>query len=169
MANKKSSPVKKPVIGILMGSLSDWETMRHVAERLEQFGVPYEKNVISAHRAPDHLVKYASSAANRGLKIIIAGAGCAAHLAGVTAAVTELPVFGVPMESPLKGVDSLLSIVQMPAGIPVATFAIGKAGAINSALAAVSVLALTDKSLAKKLSAFRKKQTETVLNTKLPD
>ena len=169
MTKHKTSSAK-PVIGIIMGSTSDWETMRHVAERLDHFGIPYEKKVISAHRAPHYLFKYAGSAANRGLKIIIAGAGCAAHLAGVTAALTELPVFGVPMESPaLKGMDSLLSTVQMPAGIPVATFAIGKAGAANAALAAVSVLALSDKSLAKKLTAFRKSQTDTVLKAKLPE
>lgn len=152
-----------------MGSLSDWETMKHAADRLDQFGVPFEKNIISAHRAPEALNKYAATAADRGLKIIIAGAGGAAHLAGVTAAVTQLPVLGIPMESALKGIDSLLSIVQMPAGIPVATFAIGKAGAVNAALSAVSILALTDKTLAKKLAAFREQQTATVLNTKLPD
>jgi 5-(carboxyamino)imidazole ribonucleotide mutase len=158
------------VVGIIMGSVSDWDTMRHAAERLDQFGVPYEKHVISAHRAPRRLFQYAGDAADRGLKLIIAGAGGAAHLAGVTAALTELPVFGVPMESAaLKGMDSLLSIVQMPAGIPVATFAIGKPGAVNAALSAVAVLALNDKTLAKKLTAFRKTQTATVLKAKLPD
>ncbi|MDR2463876.1 MAG: 5-(carboxyamino)imidazole ribonucleotide mutase [Verrucomicrobiales bacterium] len=168
MSKQKSSSAK-PLVGIIMGSLSDWETMKHAADRLDQFGVPFEKNIISAHRAPEALNKYAATAADRGLKIIIAGAGGAAHLAGVTAAVTQLPVLGIPMESALKGIDSLLSIVQMPAGIPVATFAIGKAGAVNAALSAVSILALTDKTLAKKLAAFREQQTATVLNTKLPD
>jgi 5-(carboxyamino)imidazole ribonucleotide mutase len=158
-----------PIIGIIMGSASDWETMRHTVEQLDRFGIPCEKKIISAHRAPRHLYRYAGTAAKRGLKIIITGAGGAAHLAGITAALTELPVFGIPMESAaLKGIDSLLSIVQMPAGIPIATFAIGKAGAINAALAAISVLALNDKTLAKKLSAFRKTQTATVLKTKLP-
>ncbi|MDR1191337.1 MAG: 5-(carboxyamino)imidazole ribonucleotide mutase [Verrucomicrobiales bacterium] len=164
---KQTSASAKPVVGIIMGSLSDWETMRHVADRLDQFGIPYEKKIISAHRAPHELIKYASTAADRGLKIIIAGAGGAAHLAGVTAAVTQLPVLGIPMESALQGVDSLLSIVQMPAGVPVATFAIGKAGAVNAALSAVSILALADKTLAKKLTAFRKQQTDTVLSAKL--
>ncbi len=168
--SKPNPSSTKPVIGIIMGSVSDWETMRHATERLDSFGVPYEKKVISAHRAPHCLFKYAAGAAGRGFKILFAGAGGAAHLAGVTAALTELPVFGVPMESAaLKGMDSLLAIVQMPAGIPVATFAIGKAGAANAALAAVAVLALSDPALAKKLSAFRKTQTSGVLKARLPE
>ncbi|MDR0534708.1 MAG: 5-(carboxyamino)imidazole ribonucleotide mutase [Verrucomicrobiales bacterium] len=168
MAKKKTSSAK-PVVGIIMGSISDWETMQHAAERLDFFGISYEKKIVSAHRTPELLFKYAAIAANRGLKLIIAGAGGAAHLPGMTAAISELPVLGVPVESrTLKGLDSLLSIAQMPAGIPVATFAVGKAGAINSALAAVSILALHDEKLAKKLTAFRKQQTNTVLKTKLP-
>ncbi len=152
-----------------MGSSSDWETMRHVAEKLDHFAVPYEKNVISAHRTPQQAIEYAATAASRGLKIIIAGAGGAAHLAGVTAALTQLPVLGVPMESKsLKGMDSLLSIVQMPGGIPVATFAIGTPGAVNAALFAVAMLSLSDSGLSKKLDAFRRTQTETVLKAKLP-
>jgi 5-(carboxyamino)imidazole ribonucleotide mutase len=167
MKEKKSSA--QPLIGIIMGSQSDWETMQHAAEKLDTFGVPYEKNIVSAHRTPQLLVSYARQASERGLKILIAGAGGAAHLPGMTAAMTELPVLGVPVESKaLQGMDSLLSIVQMPAGIPVLSLAIGKPGAINAALAAVSILALQDKALARKLAAFRKKQTQTVLKTKLP-
>ncbi len=159
----------QPLVGIIMGSSSDWETMRHAAEKLDSFGVPYEKNVISAHRTPQQAIEYASTAASRGLKVIIAGAGGAAHLAGVTAALTQLPVLGVPMESKsLKGMDSLLSIVQMPGGIPVATFAIGTPGAVNAALFAVAMLSLSDSALSKKLDAFRRAQTETVLKSKLP-
>jgi 5-(carboxyamino)imidazole ribonucleotide mutase len=152
-----------------MGSTSDWDTMRHAVETLERFGVPCEREVISAHRAPERLREYAQSAKDRGLKCIIAGAGGAAHLAGVTAAMTDLPILGVPMESAsLKGLDSLLSTVQMPGGIPVATFAIGKAGAINAALFAVAMLALTDLALAQKLAMFREEQTRKVLEARLP-
>lgn len=152
-----------------MGSASDWDTMRHAVETFERFGIPCEREVISAHRAPERLREYAHAARDRGLKCIIAGAGGAAHLAGVTAALTELPILGVPIESAaLKGLDSLLSIVQMPGGIPVATFAIGKAGAINAALFAVAMLALTDPVLAQKLTAFREEQTRKVLEARLP-
>jgi len=152
-----------------MGSTSDWDTMQHTVATLDRFGVGNERYAISAHRAPDRLREYATSAKARGLQCIIAAAGGAAHLAGVTAAMTELPVLGVPIESPsLKGLDSLLSIVQMPGGIPVATFAIGKAGAVNAALFAVAMLALNDSALAKKLTEFRAEQTKKVLDAKLP-
>ncbi len=157
-----------PLVGVIMGSTSDWETMRHATETLERFGVACERHVISAHRAPDRLSEYARGARARGLRCIIAGAGAAAHLAGVTAAQTDLPVLGVPIESTLKGLDSLLSTVQMPGGIPVATFAIGKAGATNAALFAVAMLALNDAALAEKLAAFRREQTQKVLDAKLP-
>jgi 5-(carboxyamino)imidazole ribonucleotide mutase len=157
-----------PIVGVIMGSTSDWETMRHVTETLERFGVACERHVISAHRAPDRLSEYARGARSRGLCCIIAGAGAAAHLAGVTAAQTDLPVLGVPIESTLKGIDSLLSTVQMPGGIPVATFAIGKPGAINAALFAIAMLALNDATLAQKLTDFRKEQTQKVLDAKLP-
>ena len=157
-------------VGIIMGSTSDWSTMEHAARTLKDFGVPYEAEVVSAHRTPEKLVEYARSAKSRGLKCIIAGAGGAAHLPGMVAAMTELPVLGVPVESKvLKGIDSLLSIVQMPAGIPTATFAIGKAGATNAALFAVAMLAVPDEALAKKLSDFRKKQTAKVEEAVLPE
>ncbi len=158
----------KPIVGVLMGSTSDWEIMKNTTEMLEKFGVPYKAEVISAHRMPDELFQYAETARERGLKVIIAGAGGAAHLAGVTAAKTSLPVLGVPIPSKyLKGQDSLYSIVQMPKGIPVATFAIGEAGAANAALFAVQILSLEDKELADKMTAFRKAQTEKVKNAKL--
>jgi 5-(carboxyamino)imidazole ribonucleotide mutase len=158
-----------PVIGIIMGSTSDWPTMEHAARILRDFGVAWEAEVVSAHRTPGKLVSYAESARGRGLKCIIAGAGGAAHLPGMTAAITDLPVLGVPVESKaLQGVDSLLSIVQMPGGIPTATFAIGKPGAINAALFAVAMLANNDEELAGKLAAFRKNQTATVLGAALP-
>jgi 5-(carboxyamino)imidazole ribonucleotide mutase len=153
-----------PLVGIIMGSPSDWPTMRHAAEMLDEFGVAHEARVVSAHRTPDLLFSYAGEAASRGLKIIIAGAGGAAHLPGMCAAKTPLPVLGVPIESRvLKGVDSLLSIVQMPAGIPVATLAIGEAGAKNAGLLAVSILALNDTMLSKKLADYRARQTAAVL------
>ncbi len=156
-------------VGVIMGSTSDWDTMQHTVETLGKFDLPCERHVISAHRAPERLREYAQSARSRGLQCIIAAAGGAAHLAGVTAAMTELPVLGVPIESPaLKGLDSLLSIVQMPGGIPVATFAIGKAGAVNAALFAVAMLALGDPGLAEKLTAYRAAQTRKVLEAKLP-
>jgi 5-(carboxyamino)imidazole ribonucleotide mutase len=152
------------VIGIVMGSTSDWETMKTAARVLEDFGVPYEAKAMSAHRTPQAVAEWASSAQKKGLKAIIAAAGGAAHLAGVVAAHTTLPVLGVPMPSKhLQGLDSLLSTVQMPKGIPVATFAIGEAGAANAALFAVALLALSDPTLNKKLSEFRAKQTEAVL------
>jgi 5-(carboxyamino)imidazole ribonucleotide mutase len=158
----------KPLVGILMGSKSDWETMKNVADTLDQFGIAYEKRVLSAHRTPDAALEYSSTAEARGLKCIIAGAGGAAHLAGVLAAKTTLPILGVPIQSKaLQGLDSLLSIVQMPGGIPVATFAIGNAGATNAALFAVAMLALSDPAIAQKLKQFREKQTQTVLAAEL--
>ena len=152
-----------PLIGIIMGSTSDWETMRHAAETLETLGVAHEQRVVSAHRTPQRLYDYARSAKSRGLKAIIAGAGGAAHLPGMAASMTELPVLGVPIESKaLKGMDSLLSIVQMPAGVPVGTLAIGKAGAINAALLAAAMLAGQDEALAARLAAWRAEQTDAV-------
>jgi 5-(carboxyamino)imidazole ribonucleotide mutase len=152
-----------PQIGIIMGSTSDWETMRHAAETLDALGVVHETRVVSAHRTPKRLYEYAHSAKGRGLKAIIAGAGGAAHLPGMAASMTELPVLGVPIESKaLKGLDSLLSIVQMPAGIPVGTLAIGKAGAINAALLAAAMLANGDAALAARLAAWRAEQTDAV-------
>jgi 5-(carboxyamino)imidazole ribonucleotide mutase len=152
------------MIGIVMGSASDWETMKPAAKMLEDFGVAYEAKAMSAHRTPHEVAAWAEGAAARGMKAIIAAAGGAAHLAGVVAAHTTLPVLGVPMPSKhLQGLDSLLSTVQMPKGIPVATFAIGEAGAANAALFAVAILAVTDKAMAKKLHDFRAKQTEAVL------
>jgi 5-(carboxyamino)imidazole ribonucleotide mutase len=153
-----------PKVGIIMGSVSDWETMRHAATMLERLGVPFETKVISAHRTPDLLFEYAASAESRGLSVIIAGAGGAAHLPGMTAAKTLLPVLGVPVESKvLRGVDSLLSIVQMPAGVPVATFAIGAAGATNAALFAAQILARQDAGAASALARHREEQTAAVL------
>ncbi|MCU0891653.1 MAG: 5-(carboxyamino)imidazole ribonucleotide mutase [Sandarakinorhabdus sp.] len=155
-----------PQVGIIMGSQSDWQTMGHAASMLEQLGVPHEVRIVSAHRTPDRLYDYARAAAGRGLKIIIAGAGGAAHLPGMAAAMTSLPVLGVPVESKtLNGVDSLLSIVQMPAGVPVGTFAIGKAGATNAALQAAAILALHDAALAGRLAAWRQAQTDAVAQT----
>jgi len=161
--------VTTPLVGILMGSASDWETMQHAAKRLLEFGVPYEARVISAHRSPGLADEYASQAEARGLRCIIAGAGAAAHLAGVLAAKTALPVLGVPMPSKhLQGLDSLLSTVQMPAGIPVATFAIGDAGAQNAALFAVAMLAGGDAALRDRLRAFRATQEARIRATELP-
>ncbi len=151
------------VVGIIMGSQSDWPTLTHAAETLDALGIGYETRIVSAHRTPDRLAEYAKSAKDRGLKVIIAGAGGAAHLPGMTASMTPLPVFGVPVESKaLSGMDSLLSIVQMPAGIPVGTLAIGRAGAVNAALLAAAVLALGDTGLASRLDAWRRKQTDAV-------
>lgn len=160
---------QRPLVGIIMGSASDWsETMQHAAATLEQLGVPHEVRVVSAHRTPDLLFEYASTAESRGLRVIIAGAGGAAHLPGMCASKTHLPVLGVPVESKsLHGVDSLLSIVQMPAGIPVATLAIGKAGAINAALLAAAILAPGDAGIRRRLLEFRAAQTDAVL--KKPD
>jgi 5-(carboxyamino)imidazole ribonucleotide mutase len=158
-----------PLVGIVMGSTSDWETMKHAAKMLEDFGVPYEAKAMSAHRSPALVSEWAGGAAARGMKVIIAAAGGAAHLAGVVAAHTTLPVLGVPMPSRhLQGLDSLLSTVQMPKGIPVATLAIGDAGAANASLFAVAILALSDKETAGKLAEFRKKQTEAVAKAELP-
>ena len=155
----------KPLVGIIMGSSSDWETMRHATETLDKLAVPYEVKIVSAHRTPDLLFEYASTARSRGLEVIIAGAGGAAHLPGMTASKTSLPVLGVPVQSKaLNGMDSLLSIVQMPAGIPVATFAIGTAGATNAALCAAAMLANKYTEIQTALDAFRTNQTTAVLN-----
>ena len=152
-----------PLVGIIMGSSSDWETMRHAADTLDQLGVPFETKIVSAHRTPKRLYDYAHSAKDRGLKVVIAGAGGAAHLPGMTASMTALPVLGVPVESQaLKGMDSLLSIVQMPAGVPVGTLAIGKPGAINAALLAAAMLATSDAALASRLEEWREAQTGSV-------
>ncbi len=160
---------QKPVIGILMGSNSDWETMQNAAQILEEFGVAYEAKVVSAHRMPDDMFVYAEKARERGIKAIIAGAGGAAHLPGMLASKTIVPIFGVPVASKyLRGEDSLLAIVQMPKGIPVATFAIGEAGAANAALHAIANLAVNDSDLAKKLEAFRVAQTEKARAMNLP-
>jgi 5-(carboxyamino)imidazole ribonucleotide mutase len=161
--------MSKPVVGIVMGSNSDWPIMQKAVEQLEAFGVPFEAKVVSAHRTPDLLTDYAVTASDKGLACIIAGAGGAAHLPGMLAANTTIPVLGVPVPSKyLKGQDSLLSIVQMPKGIPVATFAIGEAGAANAALFAIAQLATTDQSLAEKLATFRKDQHKNVLAMTLP-
>ena len=157
-----------PLVGIIMGSKSDWETMRHASEMLTRFGVPHESKIVSAHRTPAWMVEYSSTAASRGLQVIIAGAGGAAHLPGMVAANTVLPVLGVPVESAaLKGMDSLLSIVQMPGGIPVGTLAIGKAGAINAALLAIAILGIHDAPLQEKLNAFRAEQAAKVREEEL--
>jgi 5-(carboxyamino)imidazole ribonucleotide mutase len=159
IADMPDSP--SPLVAVVMGSASDWPTMKHTADLLERFGVPYEAKVLSAHRMPVELGEFGLAAADRGLRAIIAGAGGAAHLPGMLAAHTRIPVLGVPVQSKaLSGLDSLLSIVQMPAGVPVATLAIGEAGAKNAALLAVAMLATTDAGLAKKLDAFRKEQTQ---------
>ncbi|WP_404424750.1 5-(carboxyamino)imidazole ribonucleotide mutase [Nibricoccus sp. IMCC34717] len=161
--------MSQPLVGIIMGSTSDWDTMQHAAATLAGLGIPFEKDVVSAHRTPDKMAAYAKAAEGRGLRVIIAGAGGAAHLPGMTAAFTALPVLGVPVEShSLKGQDSLLSIVQMPGGVPVATFAIGKAGAINAALFAAAILAGTDATVRAALNTFRSEQTRKVLEAKLP-
>jgi len=153
----------EPLVGIIMGSSSDWETMRHASATLDQLSVAHETKIVSAHRTPKRLYDYAHSAKERGLKVVIAGAGGAAHLPGMTASMTPLPVLGVPIETQaLKGMDSLLSIVQMPAGVPVGTLAIGKAGAVNAALLAAAILSAQDEALAKRLEAWREKQTGSV-------
>jgi 5-(carboxyamino)imidazole ribonucleotide mutase len=160
----------EPVVSVIMGSRSDWETMQHACATLDELGVPYETRVVSAHRTPELMAEYASGAADRGLRVLIAGAGGAAHLPGMTAAHTHLPVLGVPVEShALKGMDSLLSIVQMPAGVPVGTLAIGRAGAINAALLAASIVALGDETVRERLRTFRSTQTQTVLDNPEPD
>ncbi len=153
-----------PLVGLIMGSRSDWETMHHAAETLEALAIPFEQRVVSAHRTPDLLFEYAATAEERGLRVLIAGAGGAAHLPGMAAAKTALPVLGVPVESKaLKGMDSLLSIVQMPAGVPVGTLAIGRAGAINAALLAAAILALDDDGIRERLARYRAGQTQSVL------
>lgn len=158
--------IHQPVVGIIMGSQSDWETMKAASDMLNDLGVPHETNIVSAHRTPDRLCEYAKGAKAKGLKVIIAGAGGAAHLPGMCASMTPLPVLGVPVESKaLKGLDSLLSIAQMPGGIPVGTLAIGQAGAKNAALLAIAILALNDKSLALRLDEYRQKQTDSVALT----
>lgn len=159
---------ENPLVAVIMGSKSDWETMKNASDTLEKFGVPHECRIVSAHRTPDLLFEFAKSAESRGIEVIIAGAGGAAHLPGMCASQTVLPVLGVPVESKaLKGMDSLLSIAQMPAGVPVGTLAIGKAGATNAALLAVSILANSRPELRVKLRKFRQEQTETVLGTHL--
>ena len=161
--------MKKPLVGVIMGSSSDWEVMKHAASILKDFNVPYEAEVVSAHRTPDRMFEYAETAVERGLKCIIAGAGGAAHLPGMVAAKTILPVLGVPITSKqLQGLDSLLSIVQMPKGIPVATFAIGEAGASNAGLFAISLLAVEDVEIASLLAKFREAQAATVAAMTLP-
>jgi len=165
MSAQKSSPL----VAVIMGSASDWDTMRHSVELLEELGVPNEHQILSAHRSPDATADFARKAAGRGVRVIIAGAGGAAHLAGVIAAYTWLPILGVPIQSKaLQGLDSLLSIVQMPGGIPVGALAIGASGAKNAALLAASILAVSDEKIRKKLEAFRKKQTEAVLSQRVP-
>jgi 5-(carboxyamino)imidazole ribonucleotide mutase len=161
-------PESKPLVAIIMGSKSDWDTMRNAVETLDELGVPNEARVLSAHRTPDATAEFARSAADRGVRVIIAGAGGAAHLAGVIAAHTWLPVLGVPIQSKLQGLDSLLSTAQMPGGIPVGTLAIGEAGAKNAALLAAAILATSDEMIRQKLEAFRWKQAEAVLAAKLP-
>jgi 5-(carboxyamino)imidazole ribonucleotide mutase len=159
----------QPVVGVIMGSRSDWETMQHACATLDELEVAYETRVVSAHRTPALMAEYASGAADRGLQVVIAGAGGAAHLPGMTAAHTRLPVLGVPVEShALKGMDSLLSIVQMPAGVPVGTTAIGRAGAVNAALLAASIVALSDEGVRERLRDFRATQTQTVLDNPDP-
>ncbi len=159
----------KPLVGVIMGSASDWETMKHAVQVLKDFGVPHERKIVSAHRTPDLMARYAKTAEERGLEVLIAGAGGAAHLPGMTAGHTILPVLGVPVESKaLKGLDSLLSIAQMPGGVPVGTLAIGPAGAKNAGLLAVAILANKRPDLRRKLTAFRAQQTRGVLKTRLP-
>jgi 5-(carboxyamino)imidazole ribonucleotide mutase len=161
-------PEAKPLVAIIMGSKSDWETMRHAVEALDALGVPNEARVLSAHRTPEATTEFARKAAGRGIRVIIAGAGGAAHLAGVIAAHTILPVLGVPIQSKLNGLDSLLSTAQMPGGIPVGTLAIGEAGAKNAGLLAAAIIAVSDEKVRKKLESFRKKQSESVLSATLP-
>jgi len=161
-------PESTPLVAVIMGSKSDWDTMRNAVEILDELGVPNEARVLSAHRTPDATAEFARNAADRGLRVIIAGAGGAAHLAGVIAAHTWLPVLGVPIQSKLQGLDSLLSTAQMPGGIPVGTLAIGEAGAKNAALLAAAILATSDETVREKLQIFRRKQSEAVLAAKLP-
>ncbi len=166
---KKNGAGRKPLVAVIMGSTSDWETMKHASAVLERFGIPHQKEVVSAHRTPSWLVQFAGGAEGRGVEVIIAGAGGAAHLPGMTAALSTLPVLGVPVESrALKGLDSLLSIVQMPAGVPVGTLAIGEAGAANAGYLAVAILATKRPELRRKLQAFRRDQTAKVRAARLP-
>jgi 5-(carboxyamino)imidazole ribonucleotide mutase len=166
----KRRPARKPAVGLIMGSQSDWATMRHAAETLEALGVPFEARIISAHRTPKRMMSYAAAAKGRGLKVIVAGAGGAAHLPGMTASMTPLPVLGVPVESAaLKGQDSLLSIVQMPAGIPVGTLAIGRAGAVNAALLAASIVGLGDDKIMSNVERWRARQTNAVAKAPADD
>lgn len=166
---RKTRPKRSPLVGLIMGSTSDWETMRHAALTLESLGIPFEKRVVSAHRTPRLMYAYATRAASRGIRVVIAGAGGAAHLPGMTASLTTLPVLGVPVESAaLKGMDSLCSIVQMPGGIPVATFAIGKPGAINAGLFAAAILALGDARVARALTGHRSAMAGAVMRARLP-
>lgn len=161
--------LERPLIGVVMGSVSDWETMKHTVEALEQLGIPYEVRILSAHRTPEQTAEYAATAKERGLEVIIAAAGGAAHLAGVIASKTLLPVIGVPMQTPMfGGLDSLLSMVQMPAGIPVGTMAVGKAGAINAALFAAAILALKHPQFHERISEYRRAQMEAVLKASIP-
>lgn len=163
------SPPGQPVVGVIMGSTSDWDTMAHASTALSELGVPHECKVVSAHRTPDLLFEYATNAKGRGIRVIIAGAGGAAHLPGMCASKTPLPVLGVPVQSKaLSGIDSLLSIAQMPGGIPVGTLAIGAAGARNAGILAAQIIALSDDAVARAIDGFRARQTETVLNAKLP-
>lgn len=169
MRDPATSTTEAPLVGLIMGSRSDWETMQHAAQTLESLEVPFEQRVVSAHRTPDLLFDYAASAEARGLQVLIAGAGGAAHLPGMAAAKTALPVLGVPVETKtLKGMDSLLSIVQMPAGIPVGTLAIGRAGAVNAALLAAAILARSDAGIRARLAAYRADQTRSVLDAPDP-
>lgn len=169
MSSNEKAVNDSALVGVVMGSNSDWEVMKNACQQLKDMGIPYEAKVVSAHRTPDLLYQYAEEARGRGLKCIIAGAGGAAHLPGMLAAKTTIPVLGVPVNSRyLKGMDSLLSIVQMPKGIPVATFAIGEAGAANAGLYAASILSIEDQTIADKLQAFREKQAQTVLEMQLP-
>jgi 5-(carboxyamino)imidazole ribonucleotide mutase len=169
MSTTNNAVANSPVIGVVMGSSSDWDVMQHAVSMLKEFGIPFEAQVVSAHRMPDEMFRYAETARSRGIRGIIAGAGGAAHLPGMIAAKTIVPVFGVPVPSKyLRGEDSLLSIVQMPKGVPVNTFAIGEAGAGNAALAAIAMLATTDDAIAEKLEAFRAKQTQAARDMHLP-
>ncbi|HEX2886615.1 5-(carboxyamino)imidazole ribonucleotide mutase [Vineibacter terrae] len=163
MAKRKAHSEKRPLVGVIMGSQSDWSTMRHATDTLEALGVPFEARIVSAHRTPRRMMDYASTAKDRGLKVIIAGAGGAAHLPGMTASMTPLPVLGVPVESAaLKGMDSLLSIVQMPGGIPVGTLAIGKAGAVNAGLLAAAIVGLSNPKIMAAVEAWRARQTDAI-------
>jgi 5-(carboxyamino)imidazole ribonucleotide mutase len=169
MPENATNPAANPLVSIIMGSKSDWETMSHAQEMLARFGVPHESLIVSAHRTPDRMKEFANSAESRGVQVIIAGAGGAAHLPGMVASQTTVPVLGVPVQShALSGMDSLLSIVQMPSGIPVGTLAIGKAGAANAALLAIAILATTRPDLREKLRKFREEQTKKVMEDKLP-